>query len=66
MNPDLMYATIPLIIGWVWWVDRKVSAHEAVIQRIDTLVQLMLEERLNAQSQNWREAEEPRHRRRRD
>lgn len=47
---DLLFATIPLIVGWVWWVDRKVSAHEAVIKRIDLLINLMLEDRFDHDS----------------
>lgn len=45
---------------WIWWVDRKVASHEAVIERMDQLVQLLLEDRL-AQDQVRRDPQEPSH-----
>lgn len=50
IQPELLLASLPLIAAWVWWVDKKVAAHEAVIKRIDMLVQLMLEDRLDRKS----------------
>jgi hypothetical protein len=59
VNHELLLAGIPVLAGWVWWVDRKVSAHEAVIERLDKLTQLMLEDRLD-QSQKRRDPEDAR------
>lgn len=51
MSQELLITGLPLLAGWIWWVDRKVSAHEEVIKRMDKLAQIMLEDRL-AQGQN--------------
>lgn len=63
MNPqiDIALAALPVIAAWVWWVDKKVAGHDAIIKKLDQLVDLLLEERL-AQSQNRRQAEESNHR----
>lgn len=55
MTPELYAAGLSLLAGWIWWVDRKVSAHEEVIKRLDQLAQIMLEDRL-AQNQSGRHA----------
>ena len=61
MQPELLLAAIPIITAWVWWVDKKVAGHDAIIKKLDQLVDLLLEERL-AQSQDRRQAEESNHR----
>jgi pantothenate kinase-related protein Tda10 len=44
---QVLIAAAPLVGGWMVWVSRTVSAHEALIKKIDTLVDLLLEERLS-------------------
>lgn len=44
---DYLMAGIPFLAGWIWWVDRKVSSHEAVIEKMDRLVDILLSDRLN-------------------
>ena len=50
MSETILAAGIPVLFGWIWWVDRKVSAHEAVIQKMDQLMQVLLEDRLDKKS----------------
>lgn len=47
MSSELLLASLPLIVAWVWWVDRKVAAHEAILVKLDHLINLLLEERLD-------------------
>lgn len=56
MNPpnELVAVAVPLMAGWIWWVDRKVSAHEEVIKAINQLVHVLLEDRLSAQNKERR------------
>lgn len=63
MNEQLLLAALPIVGGWVVWVSKKVTSHEAVIQRIDQLVTLLLEDRLDAQDKERRQAQESYHRR---
>jgi hypothetical protein len=47
IDPNTIVAAgIPVLGGWIWWVDRKVSSHEAVIQKMDRLLDILLQERL--------------------
>ena len=47
MQPELLLAAVPIIAAWIWWVDKKVAAHDAIIKKLDMLVDLLLEERLD-------------------
>lgn len=46
MVPELVTAGLPLLAAWVWWIDRRVASHDALIPKLNQLVDLLLEERL--------------------
>lgn len=48
MTDTMLTAAGSALAGWIWWVDRKVSAHEEVINKVDELVKLLLEDRLGS------------------
>jgi pantothenate kinase-related protein Tda10 len=60
MEQEVALVVIPIAFAWVGWISNKVASHSAVIDKLDTLVDLLLEERLNAKGENWRQAEESR------
>ena len=43
MMETILGATIPLLAGWIWWVDRKVASHEVIINKMDKLIDLLME-----------------------
>lgn len=34
------------IIGWGWFVEQRLSAHQAIIDKLDKLIDIVLEDRL--------------------
>lgn len=64
MTPEqIFYAAVPVVGGWAIWVSRNINTHNAIIERLDKLVDILLEERLSAKDQNRRQAQESNHRR---
>lgn len=59
---DILLAALPFAFAWIWWVDKKVAAHEAVIVKMDQLIDMLLEAQI-AQNQDRRKAEESDYRR---
>lgn len=47
MTQEILMAGVGAVASWIWWVDKKVASHDAVIERMDKLVQLLLEDRLD-------------------
>ncbi len=47
MNDQLMVAGVSALAAWIWWVDRRVSAHEEIIRKLDRFMDILLEDRLN-------------------
>ena len=43
MMETILGAFIPLLAGWIWWVDRKVASHEVIIAKMDKLIDLLME-----------------------
>lgn len=52
MTQDILLAGAGALASWIWWVDRKVASHEAVIEKLDKLVDILIEERINTHAQN--------------
>lgn len=48
IDNQYLMAALPFIGGWIVWVSKTVSAHDQVIKNLDKLVQVMLEDRLDA------------------
>lgn len=61
MTQEILMAGVGAMASWIWWADRKVASHEAVIERLDALVTLLLEDRLDAKNQDRRNSQEPNH-----
>lgn len=50
MSPELVVGTGATLLGvigkWVWDIDRKVTTHEAVINKMDQLIDALLTKEL--------------------
>jgi hypothetical protein len=56
IDNQFVMAALPVVGGWIVWVSRSISTHDAVIKKLDKLVDILLEERINAQSEKRSQA----------
>lgn len=47
LAPVVAPVAVPAVAGWVIWVSRAINRHEAVIEKIDKLVDVLLQDRLD-------------------
>ena len=62
----MILAALPLLGGWVWNTERRLTKHDGVIDKLDQLVTLLLEDRIHAQSKEGSHSQEFGDRSRRD
>lgn len=63
---QFLLGAVPFAAAWVIWVSKGVSSANALIPKMEQLINLLLEERLNAQSQAGSRASDSNYRSRRD